>query len=321
MNSNTKGNLILLLTAFIWGAAFVAQSAGMDYVEPFTFMAARNVFGVLTLLPVIWVLNRRPAISEEGLRLAENREHHNGEGSLSKKTKSPFLPDKITLIGGVWCGIVLVVADGFQQVGIIYTTAGKAGFITALYIIIVPFMGLLIGKRIRKIIWLCVVLSIAGFYLLCINEKLSVSKGDLLELFCAIFFALHIIVIDYFLEKGADSVKMSCLQFCISGLLSFAVTMVLESPTLDALWAAKWPILYAGVLSSGVAYTLQIVGQKYTEPTIATLIMSLEAVFAAVTGWLLLHEAMTGKEIFGCALVFASVILAQIPLPKKVPSK
>lgn len=273
----------------------MAQSAGMDYVEPFTFMAARNVFGVITLLPVIWVLHHRQI--------------------ALKKPKNTFMPDKITLIGGIWCGIVLVVADGFQQVGIVYTTAGKAGFITALYIIIVPFMGVVIGKRIRKIIWLCVVLSIVGFYLLCINEKLSISKGDLLELFCAVFFALHIMVIDYFLEKGADSVKMSCLQFCVAGILVFVVTMTLETPTLSGLWAAKWPILYAGVLSSGVAYTLQIVGQKYTEPTIATLIMSLEAVFAAVTGWLLLQEAMTAKELFGCALVFTGVILAQIPLP------
>ena len=201
------------------------------------------------------------------------------------------------------------------------TTAGKAGFITAIYIVLVPLMGFFIGRRVRRIIILCVALAMVGFYFLCINGDFEIAFGDLLVFFCAIFFALHILVIDHFLLKKAHGIKMSWVQFAIAFLFSATLTALFESPTASILWAAKWPILYAGGLSSGVAYTLQIVGQKYTEPTTATLIMSLEAVFAVLAGWLILGEVMSAKEIVGCILVFMAVILAQIPLPSHLFGK
>lgn len=296
-HSQLKGTVLLLITALIWGAAFVAQSVGMDYIGPFTFSAARDVIAIIVLIPVILLFTDKRA-----------------DG-----TYPPILqqlkPDRITLIGGAWCGLVLGAADTLQQVGISMTTAGKAGFITALYIVLVPLMGHFIGRKVPRIILACVALAIAGFYLLCINGDFQVSFGDFLVLCCAIFFALHILVIDHFLLKKAHSIKLSWVQFAIAFLFSGTLTVLFEKPDWGALWAAKWPLLYAGGLSSGVAYTLQIVGQKYTEPTTATLIMSLESVFAALAGWLILGEVMTAKELTGCVLVFAAVILAQIPLP------
>ena len=182
-------------------------------------------------------------------------------------------------------------------------------------------MGFFIGRKVSRIIVFCVVLAMTGFYFLCITGDFEISFGDFLVFCCAIFFALHILVIDHFLLKKAHSIKMSWVQFAIAFLFSAALTVLFESPTVSTLWDAKWPILYAGGLSSGVAYTLQIVGQKYTEPTTATLILSLEAVFAVLAGWLILGEVMTGKEILGCVLVFAAVILAQVPLPSRLFGK
>lgn len=296
--SQAKGTILLLITALIWGAAFVAQSVGMDYIGPFTFSAARDVIAIVVLIPVILLFTDKKA-----------------DG-----TYPPILqqlkPDRITLIGGAWCGLVLGAADTLQQVGISMTTAGKAGFITALYIILVPLLGRFMGHKVPRIIVICVALAISGFYLLCINGDFQVSFGDFLVLCCAVFFALHILVIDHFLLKKANSIKLSWVQFATAFLFSGTLTVLFEQPDWSALWAAKWPLLYAGGLSSGVAYTLQIVGQKYTEPTTATLIMSLESVFAALSGWLILGEVMTAKELTGCVLVFAAVILAQIPLPQ-----
>lgn len=296
-HSQAKGTILLLITALIWGAAFVAQSVGMDYIGPFTFSAARDVIAIIVLIPVI-------------LLFADK-----GTDGTYPPILQQLKPDRITLIGGAWCGLVLGAADTLQQVGISMTTAGKAGFITALYIILVPFMGHFMGRKVPRIIVICVALAIAGFYLLCINGDFQVSFGDFLVLCCAVFFALHILVIDHFLLKKANSIKLSWVQFATAFLFSGTLTVLFEQPDWSALWAAKWPLLYAGGLSSGVAYTLQIVGQKYTEPTTATLIMSLESVFAALAGWLILGEVMTAKELTGCVLVFAAVILAQIPLP------
>ncbi|MEQ2421632.1 DMT family transporter [Megasphaera sp. CLA-AA-H81] len=296
-HSQAKGTILLLITALIWGAAFVAQSVGMDYIGPFTFSAARDVIAIIVLIPVI-------------LLFADK-----GTDGTYPPILQQLKPDRITLIGGAWCGLVLGAADTLQQVGISMTTAGKAGFITALYIILVPFMGHFMGRKVPRIIVICVALAIAGFYLLCINGDFQVSFGDFLVLCCAVFFALHILVIDHFLLKKANSIKLSWVQFATAFLFSGTLTVLFEQPDWSALWAAKWPLLYAGGLSSGVAYTLQIVGQKYTEPTTATLIMSLESVFAALAGWLILGEVMTAKELTGCILVFAAVILAQIPLP------
>lgn len=295
MSRNWKGNLMLLLTAFIWGSAFVAQSTGMNYIGPFTFLAIRSFLGVIALLPVIAF---RASKQEKTVRQQNSRV-------------------KITWIGGFFCGIILGVASAFQQVGLGMTSAGKAGFITALYIVIVPIVSIFIGKKIHLSTWFYLLIALVGFYLLSVKEGFSIGKGDLLVLCCAFCYSIHILTIDYFLNKGADPVKMSCMQFLISGILGLILTLLFETPSPASIWAAKIPLLYAGVLSSGVAYTLQIVGQKYTEPTIATLLMSLESVFAALTGWIVLHEVLSGKELLGCLLVFLAVILAQIPFPIK----
>ncbi|MDD7312207.1 MAG: DMT family transporter [Clostridiaceae bacterium] len=299
MSKKMRGNLILLLTALIWGTAFVAQSAGMDHVQPFTYNGVRTLIGGLVLIPVIFLFDR--------LKPADQRPSPDEQKAILRNS----------LIGGVACGVVLCVASSFQQFGISMTTAGKAGFITALYIVIVPLLGVFIKKKIPKITWLCVGIAVVGFYLLCVKEGFSVSAGDLLVLCCAFFFSIHIMVIDYFNGKQVDGVRMSCIQFLVAGLISLVLMLVFEQPSLENLWAAKGSILYAGVLSCGVAYTLQILGQRDTEPTTATLILSLESVFAALSGWALLHETLSFKELAGCALVFAAVILAQIPLPVK----
>lgn len=299
MSKKMRGNLILLLTALIWGTAFVAQSAGMEHVQPFTYNGVRTLIGGLVLIPVIFLFDR--------LKPADQRPSPDEQKEIRRNS----------LIGGAACGVVLCVASSFQQFGISMTTAGKAGFITALYIVIVPLLGIFIKKKIPKITWLCVGIAVVGFYLLCVKEGFSVSAGDLLVLCCAFFFSIHIMVIDYFNGKQVDGVRMSCIQFLVAGLISLVLMLVFEQPSLENLWAAKGSILYAGVLSCGVAYTLQILGQRDTEPTTATLILSLESVFAALSGWALLHETLTFKELAGCALVFAAVILAQIPLPVK----
>lgn len=298
MKSKFKGNCLLLLTAIIWGSAFVAQSAGMDFVGPFTFNSARSFLGFLILLPVIAFLSK-----------AKNKSNPNEE------EKSSFLPNRVTCLGGLCCGLALGIASSFQQVGLGMTTVGKAGFITALYVILVPLISVVFGKKIPKMIWFCVLLSIVGFYLLCINENITVGTGDLLILACAFCFSCHILVIDYFTAKGANGVQMACLQFLVAGLVTLPPAILFETTSVSSLLDAWLPICYAGIMSSGVAYTLQIVGQKYTDPTTATLIMSLESVFCALSGWLLLDESMSPKELCGCALVFCAVILAQIPLP------
>lgn len=300
MNKKMRGNLMLLLTALIWGTAFVAQSAGMDHVQPFTYNGIRTLIGGLVLIPVIVFFDKMKPAAQ---RLP---------------TEEQKQVNKNSVIGGVCCGVVLCVASCFQQFGVSMTTAGKAGFITALYIVIVPLMGVFIKKKIPRIIWLCVAIAVAGFYLLCVKEGFSIGTGDLLVLCCAFFFSVHIMVIDHFTAGKVDGVRMSCVQFLVAGIMAIVLMFLFEEPTLASIWDARMSILYAGVMSCGVAYTLQILGQKDTDPTTATLLMSLESVFAALSGWVLLHESLSLKELLGCALVFIAVILAQIPLPVKV---
>lgn len=284
------GNIMLLITAMIWGSAFVAQSMGMDYVEPFTYNTVRSFVGALVLIPVIPVFR-----------------------AMRKKRGEKPYNTKATLLGGVCCGLALFAASSLQQIGISMTTAGKAGFITALYIILVPILGFFLKKKTPKKIWLCAAVAIVGFYLLCIKSDFTLSKGDFYVLLCAVVFSVHILVIDYFIGKNTDGVMMSCVQFFVVGILSIPAMFIFETPTLENIFEARYAILYAGVLSSGVAYTLQIIGQRYTSSTVATLIMSLESVFAALSGWLVLHEQMSLKEFIGCVLVFAAVIFAQLP--------
>lgn len=291
MNAKLKNNGMLMLTALIWGSAFVAQSVGMDYIGPFTFNSVRCLLGGLVLLPLIWSMEKKRG-EDMGDRPAENK--------------------KLLWAGGVSCGIALGIASSLQQVGILYTSAGKAGFITALYILIVPVLGVFLGNRAGIRIWIGVGLATAGMYFLCIKEGFSISKGDFLVVLCAVIFSLHILMIDYFSPK-VDGVKMSCIQFFVSGILCAVPMCIVEKPSADAILGAYLPLLYAGILSCGVAYTLQIIAQKNTNPTVASLILSLESVFAVLTGWLVLHETLTAREILGCALVFGAIILAQMP--------
>lgn len=317
MSKRTKGNLLLLLTSFIWGSAFVAQSSGMDYVGPYTYNMARNVLAFLFLIPVIYVIGKKKWVTDNAGSGTGIDDVASGEANW----KSILLPDRTTLVGGIYCGLVMAVASSLQQIGITMTTAGKAGFITALYIILVPLMGVFIGKKIPRIIWFCVVLAMAGFYLLCVKEGFSISKGDILVLFCSVGFSVHIMTIDHFTSKGVDGVKMACIQFAVAAIVMTPLMFALENPSVSGLLSAWMTIAYAGILSSGVGFTLQIVAQKDTDPTTATLIMSLESVFAAVSGCLFLNEVLLPKEILGCILVFVAVILAQVPLPVKSKEK
>ena len=290
MSKRTTGNLMLLLGAMIWGAAFVAQSVGMEYVEPFTFQACRCLLGSLVLLPVIAVLDRR---------------------GNEKKPASPA-GRKFLLLSGLGCGVLLFAACSLQQLGLLYTTAGKSGFITSLYIILVPIAGLMFHRKVRPWVWGSVALAVVGLYLLCGSRDFTIGKGELLTLGCAVAFTFHILLIDR-VSPQVDGVRLSCIQFFVCGVISLVFMACLEEPHWDAILQCWLPIGYAGILSSGVAYTFQIIGQAHTEPTVASLLMSLESVFAVIFGWLLLHQALSGPELLGCALVFTGVILAQLP--------
>lgn len=292
-----KNAMMLMLAAFIWGTAFVAQSVGMDHLGPFTFNGVRNFVGAAALLPCICFLDRlnRSDVKDKDVKAAER----SGE-------------KRDLLLGGICCGTVLFVAGSLQQVGLQYTTVGKAGFITACYIVIVPVCGIFLHKKIGGKVWIAVALSLIGLYLLCITEKLTIGKGDILVFLCALVFTVHILVIDYFSPK-TDGVKMSCIQFMVCGLLSLVPMFVLETPEFGGIMKSWGPILYAGVLSSGVAYTLQIVGQKNVNPAIASLILSLESCFSVLAGWLILGQRLSVREAMGCVLMFAAIILAQLP--------
>lgn len=297
-----RNSLILFLTAFIWGVAFVAQSKGMDYVEPFTFNCVRSVIGGLFLIPCIFVLNKL-----------------NPERKLEYQAMSPEnqrAGRKKLLTGGILCGIVFFVASNLQQFGIVYTTVGKAGFITAMYIVIVPILGLFFRRKCSPTVWLGVLLAVGGLYFLCITDGFAVGRGELLVFLCAVGFSVHIMVIDHYTQL-VDGVKMSCIQFLVNGVLSGICMFVFENPSMGNLLAAWQPILYAGILSCGVAYTLQIVGQKGMNPTVASLILSLESVISVLAGLVLLKQKMSDREIFGCVLMFAAIILAQLPGRKK----
>ena len=288
-----RNSLLLLLTAFIWGAAFVAQSVGGEAVGCFTFNGVRSLIGALVLLPVIWLMDAK------------------------KKEELKEKEDQKTLItGGICCGVMLCIASNFQQFGISFTTVGKAGFITAMYILIVPILGFFMKKKPGLQVWLGVVLAVMGLYLLCMtSESFSLSKGDFLVLICAGFFSLHILIIDYFSPK-VDGVRMSCIQFLVCGILSMVMAFIFETPEFSAILSGWLPILYAGVLSCGVAYTLQIVGQKNMDPTVASLILSLESVFSVLAGWLILDQTLSLRELSGCVLMFLAIILAQLPQKK-----
>ena len=296
MKQQIKSSLILLLTATIWGVAFVAQSVGMEYIGPFTFNAIRCVLGGLALIPVILVLKKK---KETG---AENQEKE----------------DKKTLwAGGIACGVILCIASNLQQFGIMEASVGKSGFFTALYIVMIPVIGIFIGKRPGIKLWFCVALAVVGMYLLCMKDgSFTIERADIMLLLCALAFSFHILVVDYFSPR-VDGVKMSCIQFFVCGVLSAVGMLFTETPDISNIQAAWLPLLYAGLLSCGVGYTLQIVGQKGINPVIASRIMSLESVISALAGWVILGQVLSPKEILGCVLMFVAIIITQIPIGNK----
>lgn len=290
---------LLLLTGLIWGVAFVAQSEGMNYVGAFTFNCARFLIGGLVLIPCIFFLRKV-----------------NGDKQAAMDQEAREKYRKTGIVGGLCCGVFICLGSTLQQFGIAQTTVGKAGFITALYIVIVPVLGLFLKKKAGLNIWASVAIAAAGMYLLCVNEGFSIGRGDFLVFLGSIGFSFHILVIDYFSPK-ADGVVISCIQFFTAGIISGILMFLFEHPSWSSLLAAWAPVLYAGVLSCGVAYTLQVVAQKNVDPTVASLILSLESAFSLLAGWVLLGQKMSAKELFGCVLVFAAIMLAQVPVKKR----
>lgn len=296
MRGHTKavGNVMLLITAIIWGLSFVAQSEAMDYMEPLTFQAARSFVGSAVLVPLILV-NRRT-----------RKRYH-----AVQKPEQPAR--KKLLFAGTACGVVMFAAAMLQQYGIAFgTSGGKAGFITATYILLVPLFGLFRGKKLPLRVWICVLAALCGLYLLCITGGFSFAPSDGIVLLGAVFWALHILVIDH-LAPGLDGIQISCIQFFVSGVLAAVGMFLFESPSWQQILDGWVTILYVGVLSSGVGYTLQILGQQRTDPAIASLLMSFESVFAVLGGIVVLHQIPTGREWVGCALMFAAIICAQLP--------
>lgn len=311
MSRNIRGSVILLITAIIWGFAFVAQSGGMHNLGPLTFQAMRMLLAAAFLIPAALITNkikkkRNP--DAKTLSTEEKRKH----------TKKLFL-------SGSLCGVLLFLAAGVQQVGILYTSVGHAGFITALYILIVPIFGMIFFKRkITARHWFCVAVALAGMYLLCITEEgFRMTSGDILILICAFIFSFHIITIDK-ITGEFDGLQISAIQISVAAVLSVIFMFILgEKPTFEDILTAWKPLSYAGILSCGVAYTLQIIGQKYTHPTTAAIIMSFESVFAVLGGAMILSEKLHAAEIIGCVMMFVAIIVSQLPNhpPLKISEK
>lgn len=294
LTPSMRGNLLLVLTAFIWGVAFVAQKEGGTAMGDFTFNGVRFLLGGAMLALCL------PLLDSVGLT-------HRCATSADKKA---------LWMGGILCGVALWAASNLQQMGLATTSAGKGGFITALYIVLVPVFGLFIGRRTNLFSWIGMVLAVAGLYLLCMQGESGIDGGDLLVMACAPIFAIQILLVDKF-APCTDGVRLSCIQFFTVGILNIPLMFVFEQPSLPAMVDNWLPILYAGLLSSGVAYTLQVVAQKHTHPTTASLLMSFESVFAVLAGWALMGERLSAWELCGCGVMFAAVILAQLPTPKK----
>ena len=288
-----------ILAAFIWGTAFVAQDLCADSIGTFAFNATRYFIAVLALLVVI-------AVSDKAKK---NRPTPTAE---EKKAANKQL-----WLGGLCCGVALAIASNFQQAGLVAgTDAGKAGFITALYVVLVPVFGLFFKRKVSLPVWIAVVCSVVALYLLCIKGDFSLAAGDLLILVCAVCFAVHILVIDHF-TAYCDGVKLSCLQFLFAGIISAVCMFLFETVDFAAILSCILPLLYVGIFSCGVGYTLQILAQKDSNPTVVTILLSLESVFAVIAGAIVLHQQMTAREYIGCVVMFVAVILAQIQFPEK----
>lgn len=291
------GNTLLLIASVIWGTAFVFQRNGMDNIGPIAFNAARTTLSTIAVAPIaLWRFKKNaPIIPEERKIYIRN-----------------------TVVGGIWCGVFLALASAMQQTGLIYTSAGKGGFISSMYLLPVPFLNMLLfRKQIRWPVWIAVAMAVAGMYLLCLSESFRLERGDTFMCLAALMFALQIICCDYFAPKG-DPVAIAAIQFATVAVISWPVSFVMEDSTLAGLFSAGIPILYCGLLSGGVGYTFQVIAQRHTDPTPASLLMSMEAVFAVIAGAILLQERMTSRELLGCLILFAAIILVQVPLP---PSK
>ena len=291
------GNLLLLLTAMIWGTAFVFQRVGMDSIEPITFNAARMALAAVMVGALAF-----------GLRQRKDKDiFPDGTAGLSAPAAA----------GGICCGLFLTAGSVFQQMGVVYTTAGKAGFITAMYMLLVPILNFLLFKKKNSwLVWLAVLFGVGGMYLLCVKEDFSLTRGDMLVCICALMFSGHILCCDYFVKR-ANPIELAAIQFTTAAVVSAGIAFCIETPHWAGILSAAVPILYCGVVSGGIGYTLQIVAQKFTDPTIASLLMSLESVFAVIAGAVLLGEQMSSRELLGCVVLFAATILVQIPLPER----
>lgn len=303
MNTQRKNNIIgsimLTVCAIIWGSSFVAQTTGAEYVGPFTFISLRSFLGSFSLLPVILVM------------------------SLAKKKKAPQEANnqkgtRYLLLSGLACGVCLCAASVLQQIGIDKgTSSGKAGFITAMYILLVPLFSVFLKKKIRPLIWFCVAISIVGLYFLCITNGTQIQPSDLYVLACSVCYAIHILIIDR-VSPYVDGVKLSCLQFFVCAVISAVPMILFEEVSIELLKGAALSIAYSGIMSSGVAYTLQVLGQqRMNQPTVASMLMSLESVFAVITGVIVINQIPTSRETIGCIIMFAAIILAQLPQKKK----
>jgi drug/metabolite transporter (DMT)-like permease len=331
-----KYDSLMLLTACIWGLAFVAQRVGMEYVGPFTFNALRFALGALALIPVILIQKRNPSLrgseattqSRAIFPPVPGGKSNGGDGALppyfskgeKKRGNINYLlrypggnrrGGSILLIGAILAGIALFGGSTFQQIGIIYTTAGKAGFITGLYVILVPILGMIWGQKIGLGTWAGAILAVVGLYLLTMSGLFAISLGDGLVLICAFFWAIHVHIIGYFSQR-VDTIRLAFLQFAICAILSLIFALIIETSALDAVQKAAIPILYAGLMSVGIAYTLQVVAQRYVPASRAAIILSLEAVFAVIGGWLILHEVLSIRAASGCTLMLGGMLISQI---------
>lgn len=302
MNQKIRQNVFPVLAALIWGTAFVAQSVSTEYVPPFTFNLLRSVVAAVVLGLGLWAV-----------RAAQRRKDPQAVKPLADSPKDLWL-------GGVCCGLALGVASNLQQAGLAETSAGKAGFITALYIVLVPVLGLFLRKKVTAAVWISVVLAAVGLYFLCMNETLTIRRSDLLVMLCALVFAVHILLVDHFTQR-VNGVALSAVQFVVAAVVSGAGSLLWETPTLAGIEACILPILYVGIFSSGVGYTLQILAQKDANPTVVSLLLSLESVFSVLAGAVILHDRLTGRELLGCALMLLAVVLAQLPARGKVAKK
>lgn len=307
---------MLVLTAMVWGGSFVAQKSGMELIGPFAFNGIRTIIGGIVLIPLIMVLDRMKSKKQASAPAVKTDAADSVLSEADKKNDQ-----KLLITGSICCGLALLVAGMLQQIGMMYTTAGKAGFITALYVVLVPIFGRILGKKIRPLIWLCVLASAFGLYLLCMPASGGfghINKGDLIVLACALCFAVHILLIDYFSPK-VDGVRLSCIQFFIAGILCMILMFPLDPvlgydiPSLSQLLDAWIPIVYAGALSCGAGYTMQIVAQADTDPAVASMILCLESVFAVIAGMLILGESLSLREAAGCIIMFAAILAAQLP--------